>query len=382
MRVLHVFASLDQSYGGPLLATLDLAAHSQTPAFQNEVLGFGPQWIPDNPLPQDLFHSLPGGAWHTYCYSRLLRKWLGDNLGRFDGVVLHGMWLYPYWAVARSCQEAAKLYVCFPHGMLEPWSVFRQGWMNAAKKVLYWKAREERIFRNGECALFTTQRELRLAQPWLAPLGVRCMVVPYGIAASRCAEEGPDNDSLRLPAGLKVALFLGRVHRGKNVAFLIRAWAGASPAADWVLVIAGPAEPRYLAELRELARELRVSHQTRFVGMVTGRDKAYLFRRAHWFLLPSQHENFGNAALEAIQYECPVVLSDQVYLMEFLHPASEVLPLSERVWIEFFRDRMEDEHHRQHIIEQDRLHVRPRFDIGQVAKGWADALVTIFRRRP
>src|ERR1700736_4286180 len=131
MKILHVLPSLDQSYGGPLRAVLDLSAHSESTAFQSEILGFGPLKVPDNPIPPELIHSLRLSLPMKYCCSFKLSRWLESHLSSYDGVVLHGMWLYPNWVISRACRSLHKPYIYFPHGMLEPWSVFGQGSLKA-----------------------------------------------------------------------------------------------------------------------------------------------------------------------------------------------------------------------------------------------------------
>jgi len=378
MRILHVLPSLDQSYGGPLRAVLDLSAHSESSAFQSEILGFGTANIPDNPLPLELIHSLRLAFPRGYCYSPELSGWLRDHLSSYDGVILHGMWLYPNRAVSQACRAIGKPYAYFPHGMLEPWSVFQQGHLKAIKKLLYWQLCERKIIEGAAVVVFTTQRELHLASETFALPTVPSCVVPYGVAAARDPVDRPSNASLLFRAEDNVALFLGRLHPKKNLSFLIRAWAEAQLGSAWRLMIAGPGEERYVSQLQQLVRDLKIERQVSFVSMVTGADKTYLLQNAKWFLLPSQQENFGNAVLEAIQQGCPVAISDQVYLSELLHDATEVLPLKHEAWVDFIRNRMTDESRRARIMDLDRTHMRGRFDIANVSKQWADNLLEIF----
>ena len=113
---------------------LDLSARSVEWGLDAEIVGFGPQAIPDNPFPRELIHELPIRFPEKYCYSSELTGWVRDNLQRFDGVILHGMWLYPNWAFAQACVKARIPPVCFPHGMLEPWALYGQGLLKAVKE--------------------------------------------------------------------------------------------------------------------------------------------------------------------------------------------------------------------------------------------------------
>lgn len=98
MKVLHVLPSLDQMYGGPLRAVIDLSVHSQEFGLESEILGIGPIRMPDCKLPPEAIHSLPLGTPRRYRFSRQLRPWLDENLPRYDGAIIHGLWLYINWA--------------------------------------------------------------------------------------------------------------------------------------------------------------------------------------------------------------------------------------------------------------------------------------------
>ncbi len=381
MRILHVLPSLDQRYGGPLRAVLDLSARSLPLDLDSEVLGFGRLSIPDNPFPLEKMHELPQGFPHRYNFAPGLREWMGRHLTRFDGVILHGMWLYPNWAFLKACRQARVPYVCFPHGMLEPWALYGQGPFKALKKKLYWILREREIFKYASAVFFTTERERKLAQESFPLPPSSFVVVPYGVECAAVQAAQPANPELIIPADLKVALFLGRVHPKKNVDFLIEAWAQASPGPQWLLIVAGPAEPAYQRSLDRLTRRRRVQDQVRFVGSVSGLDKSYLLGRAAWFLLPSQQENFGISVLEAINAGCPVAVSDQVYLADDFHEKSEVLPVRLEAWIAFLRDRMPNEPYRQTLARMDREYLVPKFSMDAVTRNWAATIANVFQRQ-
>ena len=379
MRILHVLPSLDQRYGGPLRAVLDLSARSIALNLDSEVLGFGPVSIPDNPFPPEKIHKLPIGFPPSYAAAPGLPNWIAANLSRFDGVILHGMWLYPNWAFRKACRRAKIPYVCFPHGMLEPWAFYGQGLYKAVKKTVYWLLRERSIFKHASAVFFTTERERKLARETFTLPATSFIVVPYGVdcvGGGRSAE--PANPDLKISATRKVALFLGRVHPKKNVDLLIEAWAGAKPDPSWLLIVAGHGEAAYRRKLEQIVTRYRLQDQVRFVGAVAGADKAYLFGRASWFLLPSSQENFGISVLEAINARCPVVVSDQVYLSDDFHAHSEVLPVRLDAWIEFLRDRMPDEQHRQRLVQMDRDYLVPKFSIDTVTRNWTTTIVKVF----
>jgi glycosyltransferase involved in cell wall biosynthesis len=378
MRVLHVLPSLDQDYGGPLRLVLDLSARALEFGLESEVLGVGNLRVPDNPMPPEFVHSVPLGWPANYRYSPDLAPWLQSNLSRFDGVVLHGVWLHPGSVVSRICRSLHKRFACFPHGMIDPWSVYGQGWWKAVKKQVYWRLRERTVFERACTVFYTTEGERSRARQTFSVGDKSRVVIPYGIDLSSPVVTSPGNAAFVQPAGARVALFLGRVHPKKNVPFLIEAWARAHPAPDWRLVIAGPCENGYEAELRHLVRYRGLERQVFFLGSVAGRDKSYLLHRADWFLLPSHHENFGIAVLEAIASGCPVAVSAGVGVADYFHADAEVLKLDLDCWVKFLRERMPDDSHRAALIALDREHVIPRFEVHAVARAWAESLTNVF----
>ena len=383
MRILHIVGSLDQRSGGPLRAVLDLSAGARRLELESEVLGFGPVNAPDNPLPAQWIHSLPCCGPPSYGYSPPLRQWLQRNLGRFDAAMLHGMWSYANWAAAGACAGAGVPYIQFPHGMLDLWSVRGQGFWKKLKKSLYWNLFERRVLAGSQAVFFTTVRELQNARktfglPAIHPLIVR----PHGM---RCADGGGEmqpSAAVFQPAGRKVALFLGRVHPKKRPDLLIRAWQRAQLPPDWRLVMAGPGEPAYLSYLNDLAAECGVSGAVQFTGPVAGADKQYLFRRAAWFLLPSEQENFGIAVLEAVMSGCAVAISDQVYLADEFPEGAEILPVDVDVWAHFLRERMTDDSRRIRLVHQTTAKLAPIFDFEKIVRGWVAAIQSVTQGAP
>jgi len=99
---------------------------------------------------------------------------------------------------------------------------------------------------------------------------------------------------------------LSRIHPKKGLINLIDAWARVRPE-GWRLVIAGPDEGGYQAEVAERIRTSGVGEQVSFVGAVEGEAKAALYRNADLFVLPTFSENFGVVVAEALAYGLPVL---------------------------------------------------------------------------
>jgi len=263
------------------------------------------------------------------------------------------MWSFVTYAAARSCWETGTPYATFPHGMHEPWSILQQGRLKYLKKLVYWRLFERNVFVRSSCSLYTSNRELEQAKRIFRFDGPARIVVPYGVVEARnFGGQGPAADIAALK-GTKYVLFLGRLHPCKNVPLLLRAWKRAEVGGEWKLVIAGPSSKSYRNQLRRLAANLALNDRCVFLDYVAGADKAWLLRNAQWFVLPSEHENFGVAVFEAVASGCPVALSREVYTAELFEDHGRILPLDEIKWTEWVRRITVNEEYRKIVVDSD-----------------------------
>jgi len=103
-----------------------------------------------------------------------------------------------------------------------------------------------------------------------------------------------------LPAGAKLVLALGRLHRNKAFDVLIRAM---REVPDAVLLIAGEGPER--GALEELARREGVASRVRMPGW--REDSGALLAAADLLVCPSRHEPLGNVIIEAFSARLPVL---------------------------------------------------------------------------
>jgi glycosyltransferase involved in cell wall biosynthesis len=127
-------------------------------------------------------------------------------------------------------------------------------------------------------------------------------------------ERGTFRGADGIPADSKLVLFLGRLSAKKSPELLLKAVAslpaeiGGKPV---MLVFAGPDEGGMQAQLEEMVTRLGIRTRVRFVGAIFGTKKWAAYRDADVFVLPSQNENFGNTAAEAVAAGTPVIVSEQ-----------------------------------------------------------------------
>jgi glycosyltransferase involved in cell wall biosynthesis len=80
---------------------------------------------------------------------------------------------------------------------------------------------------------------------------------------------------------------------------------------DLQLVFVGPDEAGMKHRLELRAREAGVGERVHFCEALDGKAKWSAYRDADIFVLPSQNENFGNTAAEAVAAGTPVIVTEQ-----------------------------------------------------------------------
>jgi glycosyltransferase involved in cell wall biosynthesis len=243
-----------------------------------------------------------------------LQAWLEQNVARFDGVVIHGMWQYHSYGSYLVVRSRLP-YVVFPHGMLDPY--FKHAFpLKHVKKQVYWLAREYRVLRDARAVCFTTPIERDAAVDTMWPRRWNPVVVSFGTslpAGDPAAQREMFLGRYPLLRGRRFFLFLSRIHRKKGCELLLEAFARAAAAhPDLDLVMAGPDEGGLRPQLEAQAKGLRIERRVHWIGMVEGDLKWGAFRSADAFVLPSHHENFGVAVVEALACGLPVLISDKV----------------------------------------------------------------------
>src|SRR5258708_9811473 len=114
-------------------------------------------------------------------------------------------------------------------------------------------------------------------------------------------------------------LFFGTVQPRKNISRLIEAFAKISKngegAHDLQLVIVGKKGWQY-EEIFAAPEKFHVSDKVKFLDFVSDDDLPSLYENALCYVLPSLYEGFGLPVLEAMKYDCPVIISNVSSLPE------------------------------------------------------------------
>ena len=322
MKLLRVIATVDPATGGPVAGL-----RAVTPALTS--LGHETEFLTvDSPTAQFLgswvgrVHAL-GPVQNRYARSSRLKAWLEKNIGRYDAVVVHGLWQDFGHTVRNVCrQRGGPPYFIFPHGMLDP--ALRKTYpIRHFKKWLYWQLIERRVLRDARAVLFTCEEERRLARRTFPRYQCAEEVITYGTAMpdiGRVAYSPAWQARCPSAVGRHYWLFLGRVHSKKGVDQLIQGYSKvrhATPESELPnfpdLVIAGPClDDGYLAALKKIIAQESITPFVHWAGMLTGDAKWGAFQNAEAFILPSHQENFGIAVVESLACGKPVLISNKV----------------------------------------------------------------------
>jgi glycosyltransferase involved in cell wall biosynthesis len=282
-------------------AGAEIAVAAPTPTAGDKWLA---EMIPEAPI--YTFRTYGRGA---FLASTDLQSWLRRNGARFDVVHIHGL-LNPVSSLAaRLCVQRRWPVVIRPFGTLSRYTyAHRRGTLKQLYRWLLDRPNLQRV----SAVHFTTIVERTESEWQKIAWGTRACVIPPPWI------DGSHNGGPRLtPGDSETVLSLSRLHPVKRVERLFDAWPAIRqrhPNAR--LVIAGDGEPAYVAKLRARANSLGDS--VSFVGYVEGEVKRALLHHAQLFVLPSQHENFGIAVLEALASGLPVVISPEVQLSSFV----------------------------------------------------------------
>ncbi|EMI53113.1 glycosyl transferase group 1 [Rhodopirellula sallentina SM41] len=329
---------MDPTMGGPCQGIRNLAPELDALGCANEIVCL------DDPASSYLaeekltVHAI-GKASGPWARHPGLVPWLGENLPRFDAVIIHGLWQYASYAVTKSMRQLRRdqtytklprVYV-MPHGMLDPWFQNEPSRrIKAYRNWVYWKLIEHRTISEATGVLFTCQKELELSRLPFCPYRPQQEInVGYGVAEPPARTDSMDQtfrDTCPQLGTQPFLLFLSRIHPKKGVDLLINAYARLAEQADAVkdfpaLVIAGPTDSEYANNMQRNAAShqlLRNCQEPKegpgiiFPGMLQGDAKWGAFYGCEAFVLPSHQENFGISVVEALACGKPVLISDQV----------------------------------------------------------------------
>lgn len=323
MRILQCVGDINPALGGSVEAARQLSVALNSLGHSVDLVtlsalrdGWQDEW-------RGAVHCL-GPASTSYLYSSRLPRWMAAHASSYDAVVIHGLWRYTSVGAWQGLRGRNVPFFIFPHGMLDPYFNRAYRWKHL-KKYICWLTAEHRVLSDAQAVLFTCDEERLRARHSFQPYHCRERVVGLGICrpfGDPALERARFLDQFPALAGKRIVLFLGRVHPKKGCDLLMRAFAhrgGCDPRLH--LVMAGPDECGWQADLRQLAGRLGIEKRITWTGPLYGDLKWGALRAAEVFALPSHTENFGITIAEALACGVPVLISDQVNIWREIQAA-------------------------------------------------------------
>jgi glycosyltransferase involved in cell wall biosynthesis len=251
---------------------------------------------------------------------RYCRAWMQ----KFDIVHIFGLYDLLGPAVAAACRARALPYVVEPIGMFIP--IVRSFWL----KRLYHSVLGGRMLQVASSVVATSDQEIEE----LVAGGISREKVVLRRNGVEPPDSWPEPGTFRRAHGIspdsRLVLFLGRLSTKKSPDLLLKAAAELLKRCEGIsvkVVFAGPDEGGVIAGLEQMSSQLGIRKSVEFTGPVFGPAKWAAYRDADVFVLPSQNENFGNTAAEAVAAGTPVIVTEQCGIAPLLaNEAGLVVP--------------------------------------------------------
>lgn len=373
MKTLHIISSINPKGGGPMEAVRQSGVEFLRLGHTFEVLTLddpAAPYVADFPLKVYALGPTAGG----YGYNAKLTPWLETHASKYDAVVVNGLWQYHGFGAWRALHRMKVPYFVFTHGMLDPW--FKRTYpLKHLKKWLYWPWAEYRLLRDAQAVLFTCEEERLLARQSFWLYRAREVVVNFGTQTPPGNAEVLRETFFTAYPNLRckrVLLFLSRIQKKKGCDLLIEAFAKvAEQDSNLHLMMAGPDQTGWMAELQARAQALGVAERITWPGMLQGDLKWGAFYAAEAFVLPSHQENFGIAVAEALGCGLPVLISDKVNIWREIEADGAGIVATDTVqgttqtlqrWLAM------DAQARQHMALQAKATFAQRFTVDAMAK--------------
>jgi glycosyltransferase involved in cell wall biosynthesis len=250
------------------------------------------------------------GSYRSLTWNPGTSAFCANRLKSFDIVHIYGTYDLLGPVVARACRRAGVRYVFEPMGM------FRPIVSNVTPKRVYRLLLGESLARGAGHVIATSPQEQKeLIEEGIAAekITIRRNGVEFPILSRA---PGAFRLQWKIPPDAFLVLFLGRIVPKKSPELLLEAfaqWRRSSAAAlSSILVFTGPSEgASYIGKLKGEVNRQGLNESVVFTGPLYDDAKWSALADADVFVLPSQNENFGNAAAEAIACGTAVVITEQ-----------------------------------------------------------------------
>jgi glycosyltransferase involved in cell wall biosynthesis len=232
-----------------------------------------------------------------------------ERLASYDLIHVYGLYDLLGPQIAKACRRLSRPYVVEPMGMFQP--IVR----NIRMKRVYHSVIGDVMLCGAARLIATAEQERQELLDGGIP-DAKIVVRRNGIdVPAELPPAGRFRNDWNISSNLKLVLFLGRLVSKKSPEMMLEAFAhwqrrtnGSRPS---LLVLAGPDEgDGFRQHLEAFAVKMGLEGRVLFTGPLYEDAKWAAYRDADLFVLPSQNENFGNTAAEAVACGTPVLVTD------------------------------------------------------------------------
>ena len=237
-------------------------------------------------------------------------------VAKSDIVHVTSIWHSSAFTIHRAAALQGKPIVVSPRGALGPYAWSKRRRLKAAFHLL-----ERRYLRRAAGFHFTSEQERLESLPYCASNSA--CVIPNGIDETVWYRDEHGGSTVRDQLGMRcdarLLMYAGRMHHKKGLDILPETLVCLmqSPASqESHFLCVGPDEDGTGIRMQRSFAARGLADRVHFMPTLSETALRAAYSAADVFVLPSHHENFGNAAIEALACGCPVVVSEQTACLE------------------------------------------------------------------
>lgn len=366
MRILQVIPYFSPQMGGVAEAVYQISSYLTKRGHHVTVLA-SDYAIHRASFPESNFQRviIPSklSKWGVYITPGMI-AWLEKYMNGYDVIHLHEIRTFQNLLVRYYSKKFHKPYVISAHGTLPiivPYKIF---------KKIYDSLWGKRLIQDSVCVHAVSPVEVEQYRAFQVP-DEKIALIPNALNLemfSKRPERGGFRNRIHQSPESKIVLYLGRLHKVKNIDVLVKAFARISNIRDKCLVIVGPDQGERRV-LNELVEQSGIKEQVIFLPGLYLDEKLAALQDADVVVYPGSHEIFGLVSLEALACGTPVIISCgngiSTLIKEtgsgYIFDADNISSLSETITMA-----LENKKDAQHRVHNGQALIRANFSLEKV----------------
>jgi len=313
MKILRITGSYiaDEEFGGSVIADYETDNFLRDHGHQVDIFSLSNKNI-KNCKNVTYFRPFFSG---NYRFSFYLLFNIYRSLGRYDLIIITGVWDPQALISSYALSFTKKKYLIIPHGGLNQSTCFKQ--KKFLKKILL-KVFINRSFKYANKLHYTNIHEYESS---IYKAGDK-IISPFPLKNIKYLRKVKNINNY--PVNI---LFIGRITWKKGVDLLFKLIE--INKTNIFFHICGSDDEGLLSKWEsKLRREKKILNNYKFHGFVSGNQKKMIFEQSDIYLLPTYNENFGIATYEALAYGLPILISPNTALSDEIYQFNAGLEIS------------------------------------------------------